>query len=107
MIQRVASALNLLAIAVIVQVLGWLLPPERLRFRGVLYVLLVVYFVWQTFTATNVLHPGNAISGSSSSAIQATGLLLVGVGVLLGAWLVWALRARQASASHDPVTLSD
>jgi hypothetical protein len=97
---RVAGALNLLAAAVAVQVLdGWL---RQARAGGLLRALLAAFQLWMALNTPNVLHPGSAISGSSSAAIQLTGAALAGLGLLLGVWIVWQLRVRAAPDPPDP-----
>ena len=99
---RVSGALNLLAVAAIVQVLNtWL---QWIPGRGLLRALLAAYALWTTLRTPNVLHPGNAISGSSSFAIQASGTALFVVGLLFGAWIVWQIRLRVAARTSSEET---
>ncbi len=87
---RVAAALNLLAAAVIVQGLeGWIAWTLG---RALLRIGLAALQVWTTLRAVNVLHPGDAIRTSSSTAIQATGAILLALALLLGAWIAWWAR---------------
>jgi hypothetical protein len=84
---RVATAMNGLAVGLIVVILaGWL--PWR-RIRGALYIGLAIFIAWTQMSATNILHPGNAISTSSSNLIRFTGFALTGLTLLAGAWVVW------------------
>lgn len=90
---RVSSALSVLAVALIVYIGGGWLP--HLRVRGALAAALVAYMTWANERAGRVLHPGDAIGSSSSSAIQLSAWGLLILSVLLGAWIVWQLRRAQ------------
>lgn len=84
---RVAAGANVLAVAVIVQVAGaWLAWP---RARALLHILLAAFQFWTSLRAPNVLHPGGAISGSASSAIQFSNTVLLLLALAIGAWIVW------------------
>ncbi len=97
---RVETALNVLTVAVIVQVINtWLPWPLG---RAGLHLLLALFQGWATLRAPGVLHPANAISASSSGAIQATGALLLALALLLGVWIVWQLRLRAAPPDSEP-----
>lgn len=87
---RMAGALNLLAVAALVQGLNTWLPS--LRGRGVLRIALAGFQLWTVLTAVNVLHPQNAIGSSGSLAIELTGIGLTLLAVLLGGWITWLLR---------------
>jgi hypothetical protein len=91
---RVVAALQVLAAAAIAQVIAAWAPWVRVR--GLAYVLLAAFQLWTAQGAANVLHPGNAISGSTSPAIQAAGVALLALALLLGAWIVWQVRRRAA-----------
>jgi hypothetical protein len=84
---RVAAALNVLAIALIVQVLTFWLSNERIR--GALNAALAGFVIWSGLNAQGVLHPGAAISTSPSAAIRLSFLALTAVCLLAGAWIVW------------------
>ncbi len=84
---RVATALNGVAVGLIVVILASWFPWRRLR--GALYIGLAIFIAWTQMSATNVLHPGNAISTSSSNLIRFTGFALTGLALLAGAWVVW------------------
>lgn len=93
---RTNSALQLLAIGLIVQLLNsWSLPY---RLKGLLYLIPAGYLVWSTLFTPLVLHPQNAARSSPSTAIQLVFFGLFGLFVLAGAWLVVALRRR---LKHD------
>lgn len=94
---RVMAAGNVLAVATIVQALCTWVGAARLR--GLLRAALAVILTVVNAGAENVLHPGNAISGASSGAIQLSGYLLLAVALLLGAWIAWQTRLR---ASPSP-----
>lgn len=86
---RMRVALNMFAMALIVEIVISWLPWVRLR--GLLSIGLIAILLWATLRAPLVLHPSNPIQTSSSSAIQLTfaGLFLIcGLGA---AWLVWKL----------------
>ncbi|GAB4480371.1 MAG: hypothetical protein Kow00124_26980 [Anaerolineae bacterium] len=89
---RVAAALNGLAIGAIVVVLaGW---AGQRRIGGLLYALLGSYITWSQITAADILHPGDAISTSTSAAIRFTGLALLVLALLAGAWIAREVGAR-------------
>lgn len=91
---RTSSALQLLAIGLIVQLLnGWRLPY---RLKGLLYAVPAAYLVWSTLVTPLVLHPGNAARSSPSTAIQLVFFALFGLFAIAGAWLVIALHRRLA-----------
>lgn len=90
---RVTAALNGLAVGLIVVILaGWL--PWR-RIRGALYVGLAAFIAWSQVSVANILHPGNAISSSSSGLIRFTGLALLALTLLAGAWVVWEIASSK------------
>lgn len=86
---RVLTAANIFAAAIIVQIVAMWLP--WLRVRGALRAVFGLAQVWLSARAPNVLHPGAAISTSTSGAIRSTGVLLLGIALALGAWLTWML----------------
>lgn len=94
---RTSSALQLLAIGLIVQLLnGWRLPY---RLKGLLYLVPAAYLIWSTLVTPLVLHPENAARSSPSSTIQLVFFGLFGLFMLAGAWLVVALRRRLSPGS--------
>lgn len=89
---RVSGALNVLAVAVIVQILNaWL---NWVQGRGALRVLLAAFVLWTELRAENILHPGDAISASGSAGIVVANWVLLACALLLGVWGVWQLRLR-------------
>jgi hypothetical protein len=96
---RVLAAANVLAAAVIVQLVAVLLP--WLRARGALRALFGLYQLWTSARAPNILHPGAAISGSESAAIRSVGVLLLVIALALGLWMTWLLAPRRAVRDPD------
>ena len=89
---RTNSAMQVLAIGLIVQILnGWRLPY---RLKGLLYAIPAAFLTWSTVVTPLVLHPQNAARSSPSGAIQFVFFALYGLFALAGAWLVVALRRR-------------
>lgn len=96
---RVETAMNVLAVAVIVQIVNaWLPWPLG---RAGLHVMLALFQGWASLRAPGVLHPTDAIGQSTSGAIQATGALLLALALLLGAWIVWQLRLPDAEPDTE------
>lgn len=93
---RVVAALNILAVAIIVQVvIVWLPDGDHWpRVRGLLYAALAAYLLWATGTADDVLHPSAAIRTSPSSAIRLAYLGLLGLAILGAGLLTWAFAAQ-------------
>lgn len=92
---RMKVALNMLALALIVEVfISWV--PWR-RLKGLLSALLVVILSWTTMSAPLVLHPRNPIGSSSSSGIKLTFLGLSIVSAAAAAWIVWFVRSRRTA----------
>lgn len=95
---RVLAAANILAAALIVQVVaGWL---PWLRVRGALRALVGLFQVVASTRAPNVLHPGAAISGSASGSIRLVAVLLLVIALALGVWTAWML--APPSDGHQP-----
>jgi len=88
---RMRTALNMLAVVIIIEVANSWLPWPRLR--GLLNVGLIVILAWSTLSAPLVLHPRNPISGSSSATIQLTFLSLFALCAIAVVWIVWHWRA--------------
>ncbi len=81
---RTASILQVLAVALIVQVASsW---PINSRVRGLLYLLLAGFMLWSTGRAELVLHPDDPIGTSSSAGIR---IGFYGLFALFGAAAVW------------------
>lgn len=103
---RVAAALNVLAVALIVQVLTFWLSNERIR--GALNAGLAGFVVWSGLNAQGILHPGAAISTSPSATIRLSFLILVALCVLTEAWIVWQVGRSLTRQRRDvPIPLSD
>jgi hypothetical protein len=89
---RVAVALNVLAAAAIVQIVGsWLRRP---RVRGVLNLALAGVITWAGWRTPNVLHPGDAIGSSPSLALRLAALGLLALCLLAEVWIAWNLRQQ-------------
>lgn len=96
---RTAANLNLLAVAVIVQVVNsWL---ARARWRATLNALLAAAVVWTTVTTEVQLHPDNAVGDATSSGIQLAFYGLTVLCLLAAGWLILAIRGRQ-TAGRQP-----
>jgi hypothetical protein len=93
---RTSANLNLLALAILVQVsTSWF---ARSRLRGGLNLFLGMAAAWTTLTTDVQLHPANAVGESTSSAIQ---LAFYGLTILLllaATLLILIFRGRQALA---------
>jgi hypothetical protein len=90
---RFNSALQILALGLIVQIVNSLSIDYRLR--GVLQAVPAAAFIWLTVNTPLVLHPGDAARSSPSAAIRFTFFGLYILCSLAGAWLVLAIRQRQ------------
>lgn len=89
---RMAATMTGLAAALIVQIVnGWL---RWLRVQGLLAAGLVVFLMLSVRSAPLLLHPGDPIGTSSSSAIQLTFVGLFVLTSLAAIWAVWFLRRR-------------
>jgi hypothetical protein len=87
---RYQAALNVLVVAIAVQITNEWLP--WMRVRGVLSALVAAYITWSITSTESVLHPENAARNSSSTAIQASFFGLFILACLAGAWIVWYIR---------------
>ena len=92
---RFNSALQILAVGLIVQVVNSLPLPYRVR--GLLQALPAALLIWLTMITPLVLHPGNAARTSPSAAIRFTFIGLFALCCLAGAWIVMTVRRRQVS----------
>ena len=95
---RTAANLNLLALAVIVQVVNTLLPDNwafRGRLQGALNIILATVVIWTTMTTEVQLHPANAVGNATSRAIQLTFYSLTLLCLTAAIWLVLFVRGRQ------------
>lgn len=96
---RARTALNVIALALIVQILNsWLSLPGV---RALLSAGLVAFVVWSTLVAPLVLHPRDPIRTSSSTAIQMTFLGLFVICCLGAGWIVWVWRLQRRPKSAD------
>lgn len=94
---RTRTALQVLTLALIVQVLGsWHIWH---RLVGALRAGLVLFLAWTSLATPLFLHPPNAIRNSTSTAIQLSTLLLFGLWCLLGAWIMWRWQTVYRPAS--------
>ncbi|UCG24837.1 MAG: hypothetical protein JSW55_02225 [Chloroflexota bacterium] len=98
---RFNSALQILAVGLIVQVVNSLPLPYRLR--GLLQALPAALLIWLTMITPLVLHPGNAARTSPSAAIRFTFIGLYVLCCLAGAWIVLAIRRHWPA--DGPVTV--
>ncbi|MCZ7543474.1 MAG: hypothetical protein M5R40_08025 [Anaerolineae bacterium] len=90
---RTVGAMRALAVALIVQVVNVWLPWPRVC--GLLSAGLAAFVVWLSRGGDDfLLHPGDAIGGSTSPGIQLTFLAMAALWLLAGALLVWYVRAR-------------
>lgn len=90
---RFNSALQILAVGLIVQIVNSLSLSYRLR--GLLQALPAVLLVWLTTITPLVLHPGNAARTSPSAAIRFTFFGLFVLCCLAGIWIVMAIMRRR------------
>ncbi len=92
---RTRSNLNLLAFALIAQIVaGWL---AHSRVRGLLHLVVAVAIVWSTAVTELQLHPSGAVTSSTSNAIQSAFYSLTLLCLLIGLWFVGMLQRRQAA----------
>ena len=93
---RMFASLNVLALAIIVQVInGW---PIWERLKGILRVLLTIFLSWSILNTPLILHPRDPIRESSSVAIQISFIGLFILCFLIGAWIVFYLRRDKRPA---------
>jgi hypothetical protein len=97
---RTNSALQVLAVGLIVQLInGWL---TSYRLKGLLAFLLSLFVIWSTSSTPLVLHPGNAASTSPSSAIRLTFLALFILCSLAAIWILIRVRLNRLEANSSP-----
>jgi len=90
---RTTSILQILALAVIVQIASsW---PLNVRLHGFLHVALAGFMVWSTARAELVLHPDNPIGTSSSMGIRFGFYSLFVLFAIAALWLAFYIRQRQ------------
>jgi len=91
---RTAANLNLLALAVIIQVIAsWLHRP---RLQGVLHLAVAGAILWTTITTELQLHPSGAVSSSPSSNIRFTFYGLTLCCLLFSAWVIYFVQTRRS-----------
>lgn len=87
---RTNSALQILALGLIIQLINSWTVPYRLK--GALSFLLAAFLLWSVSGAQLVLHPGNAASSSPSSAIRFTFISLFILCSLAASWIIIRIR---------------
>jgi len=95
---RTNSALQILAIGVIVQVINsWSIS---FRLKGLLHFLLAAFLIWSVLITPLVLHPGNAAQTTTSLAIRFTFLGLFALCSLAAIWITitWHQRKLQKNS---------
>lgn len=94
---RTGAMLQLLAVALIVQVLsGWV---QDARFQGGLHALLGLFLLWSWQMTPLQLHPDNPVGASTSTAIRLAFYGLFGLSALAATWLTFLLGAREGVGS--------
>lgn len=96
---RTNSALQILALGLIVQVVTYWGIPDRLK--GGLYLAVPAFLFWSVLTTPLVLHPGNAARASPSAAIRFTFLGLFSLFTLAAAWIVFHWQRTKRSQSES------
>ncbi len=87
---RTDANLNLLALAIIIQVIAsWL---GRSRLQGLLHLVVAVAIVWGTVTTELQLHPSGAVSSSPSGNIRFTFYGLTLCCLLFSTWIIYFIR---------------
>ncbi len=84
---RMATSLNVLAVALLFQAANLVIPWRRVT--ALLTVLLPIFVVWINGRTELVLHPGNAVRASTAPAIQLTFLAMFVLVLLAESVLVW------------------
>jgi hypothetical protein len=91
---RTNAMLQVLAVAVIVQVLhAWL--SGRPRLQSALHILLALFLLVRVRFAGLIFHPSDAIGSSDATAIRLTFYSLFVLCVIAGLWLTGYLRTTQ------------
>ena len=97
---RTGANLNLLALAIVLQVGGSWFGGVRLRAATNLGLAIAV--VWTTLITDVQLHPSGAVSSSSSTNIQFTFYALTLCCLIIGAWAIWFLNSKKIErARHE------
>lgn len=87
---RMATAVNMLAVAVIVQVLTFWLPGHRLM--GLLHTAFFGLLLWANANTQLVLHPDNPIGSSQAIGIRVTFWAVFALIATAVAWAVYSWR---------------
>ncbi len=95
---RTAAALQIIAVAVILLSLAYLISARRIK--GLLNVILGVYMAIAIGRAPLVMHPANPIGEATSSAIQFTFLAMFALCGLGEAYLIYYLSRRMKSVQE-------
>jgi arginine exporter protein ArgO len=95
---RTRTSLNIMALALIVQVAGGWLP--WVRWTGLLYTTPIALVAWTSVSTPLVLHPNNPITTSSSTAIQLTFFALFALSSLAAIWA--AIRLHRPFEADSP-----
>jgi hypothetical protein len=91
---RTAANLNLLALAIIIQVIvSWLHRP---RLQGVLHLAVAGAILWTTITTELQLHPSGAVSSSPSSNIRFTFYGLTLCCILVSTWVICFIQTKRS-----------
>jgi len=96
---RMAAAINVLGIALLIQFGANWFPWMRLR--GLLHIIFLGLLYWLTFQAPLVLHPRDAISTSSSTSIRTTFTALFVLFLTAGLIFIWQLRQNLGYGQVD------
>jgi hypothetical protein len=89
---RMVTSLNVLAVALIVQIGNFFFPWWRLR--AGLSLLLPFFIFWANFSAPLVLHPANPIRSSDATSIRLTFLVMFLLVATAEGLLVWLARPQ-------------
>lgn len=95
---RMVTSLNVLAVALIVQ-LGNIFFPWR-SLRAGLSLLLPAFIFWANFSAPLVLHPANPIRSSDATGIRLTFLTMFLLMVAAEGLLVWLAHPQFSPKNH-------
>lgn len=83
---RMISSSRIIAVAVIVQVLVFMIA--NIRWRAGFYVIFLLFTVATNATVKNAIHPDNPIFSSDSNSFAIVVLSLTGIVVLLALWFI-------------------
>lgn len=92
---RTAAAMQIVAVALVAQILStWV---RWIRLRGFLHVAVAAFMTWMMLRTQLVLHPRSPIVTSDSTGIQATFAALFVLCLAVAAWVVWRWHSNVAS----------